>query len=85
MSADQWTADTLVGWITKSLTDGAGQPVSLAEAVGGIGYLEGVHQTCLLLNASQTWDEVARRLVEAGVLEMGQRRFTSGLAEVTAS
>lgn len=85
MSADQWTADTLVAWITKSLTDGAGQPVSLAEAVGGIGYLEGVHQTCLLLNASQTWDEVARRLVEAGVLEMRQRRFTSGLAEVTAS
>ena len=85
MSADEWTADTLVAWITRSLTDGAGQPVSLAEAVGGIGYLEGVHQTCLLLNASQTWDEVARRLVEAGVLDIGQRRFTGGLAEVAAS
>lgn len=84
MSADEWTVDTLTAWITKSLTDGAGQPVSLKQAVSGIGYLEGVHQTCLLLDKSHTWDEVARRLVAAGVLEL-QGRFTSGLTEAAAS
>lgn len=62
-TSTSFEVDTLVAWITRS----------------DVGYMEGVHQTCLLLGRAELWNDVARRLVACGHLTMEQRRWTSGL------
>ncbi|MDF9717637.1 hypothetical protein INN71_02525 [Nocardioides sp. ChNu-153] len=65
---DELEAQTLATWIQKSggLSDSS--------------YLEGVHQTCLLLRKTSLWNKVAQILVDRGVLTLDMRRWTSGIA-----
>jgi hypothetical protein len=70
-----YEAETLAHWIANSLTDSNGSPAPLADATSGLGYLEGAHQTALLLGKSDVWAEVAQILVRDGVLLPQHRRY----------
>lgn len=61
--------ETLAHWIEKSLCDTNGRPVPLDQAVTGLSYLEGAHQTTLLFGKLDDWDAVAAILVSHGVLD----------------
>lgn len=68
-------AETLAHWITKSLVDADGLPASIDRAVSGSGYLEGAHQTAMLLGKSDVWADVAAILLRDGVLRPEHRRY----------
>lgn len=74
-------ATTLAAWISNSLIDSDGNSgAPLGQTVSGLGYLEGAHQSALLLRGSEFWRLVAVELIERGIIDPSKHgRYAAGL------